>query len=135
VHRLLVDTDNPEARLFQKHNNLAPARRIVPIFGLGRALRSDADIRFRHGPCVIRQSYARRHFGRIDAKDITGGAAEPTGAMSLDDITNSSHLPGGANTHVNTGKGRRTSPFGYHGSLISRRQPLILAGFRPNPSI
>src|SRR5262249_55770815 len=77
VYRLLVDADHAITRLLEEGHDLVPAHRVIPVFGLGRALHPDADIGLGDRSALVGKLDIRRHFGWVDAKYVTGGAVQP----------------------------------------------------------
>ena len=77
MKRLLVDADDAVAALFEELDNLEPAPRVVPIFRLRRALRSDADIRLSDRTAVVLKNYAGWQFLRVDAENVASGPMQP----------------------------------------------------------
>src|SRR5258707_6434788 len=74
---LLINADNAVTRLFQEADNLTPASRVIPVFALGCALSSNADIRLSDRSCVVIERNTRRNFCRIDAENVACGAMQP----------------------------------------------------------
>src|SRR5260370_1149220 len=75
--RLLINADDAVTHCFQEAENLTPASRVVPVFALGCALNSNADIRLGDRSGVVIERNARRNFCRIDAENIARGAMHP----------------------------------------------------------
>jgi hypothetical protein len=72
----LVDAHYPIAGVLEERHHVAPTGRIVPEFGLQRALHGDADIGLVDRSRVVSDRYARRRLGRVDAENIAGGAVQ-----------------------------------------------------------
>lgn len=73
---LLVDADDPITRLLHETDDLQPSDRVVPLFGLCRALYTDANIWRRDRTAIIRRRNARRRFCGVDAENISSCATE-----------------------------------------------------------
>src|SRR5258708_20157269 len=75
--RLLINADGAVTDWFEEGENLTAASRVVPVFALGCALNSNADIRLGDRSGVVIERNARRNFCRIDAENIARGAMQP----------------------------------------------------------